>query len=292
MTQRQTLRAAGWRGGHLLVILELMLSPVCTALIGTLVGLPLAAVALCLPQVAAAAWLERTRSGVLVTVAGAAGWYLPLLGPHTLPSGVDHSSAILGTLVCLGFAMLAGRLHRSVKRVQFVEESDDLTQLLNKRGLVRRLEAEANRSRRNGRPLAVAFLDCDDFKAFNDTQGHVRGDELLQTVAETLRRNVRNYDSVARLGGDEFAILFPELPPARAQATADRLINAVQAALDRLEGTVTISAGVVVFEEPQPALEMLTAADQEMYAAKRSGKGLARVRVINRESAGDSTPAA
>ncbi len=275
------------------MILELFLAPTCTALIGTLVGIPLAAVAVCLPQVAAAAWLERTRSGVLVTLAGGIGWYLPLLGSPTAGvQHVDHSSAILGTMVCLGFAMLAGHLRRSVQHARLAAESDDLTQLLNKRGFQTRLDAEANRSLRTGRPLTVAFLDCDDFKAINDTLGHVTGDELLRTIAQTLQRNVRNYDSVARMGGDEFAILFPEMPPAKAQLTADRLIEAIRSTMQTHDWSLSVSVGVVVFERPGTALEMLAAADEAMYAVKRSGKGQSLIRVISRPSADDSSPAA
>lgn len=279
----------GGRGGHVLVALEVLLAPACTALIGTLVGLPLAAVALCLPQVAAAAWLVRTRWGIVVTLASGAGWYLPLLaGRHP----VDHSSAILGTTVCLGFAMLAGRLRRTVHVAQRAAESDDLTQLLNKRGFVRRLEAEANRSLRTGRPLAVAFLDCDDFKAINDSLGHVTGDALLRTIARTLERNVRNYDSLARMGGDEFAILFPEMQADQAQVTADRLVAAVRNVMQEHKWDLGISAGVVVFDRPGEVHEMLAAADAEMYAVKRSGKGRAAVRVINPQRVDDSSPAA
>lgn len=271
------------------MFLELILAPACTALIGTVVGAPLAAVAVCLPQVAAAAWLVRMRWGVAVTVASGVGWYLPpLAGPHT----VDHSSAILGTMVCLGFAMLAGRLRRSVRSAQRAAETDDLTQLLNRRGFQRRLEGEANRSARTGRSLAVAFLDCDDFKTINDTQGHVVGDRLLQTIAQTLERNVRNYDSVARMGGDEFAVLFPEMPSDQAQGTADRMVAAVRSAMQAQNWDLGVSAGVVVFEQPGDVEEMLAAADREMYAVKRSGKGRAGVRVISRPSADNSSPAA
>lgn len=273
--------------------LEVLLAPACTGLVGSLVGAPLAAVALCLPQVAAAAWLERTRGGVMVSLAGAAGWYLPLLWPQpTRFEHVDHISAVLGTIVCLGFAMVTGRLHRAVERAKLAAESDDLTELLNRRGFQTRLEAEANRSLRTGRPLAVAFLDCDNFKSVNDTLGHVTGDQLLITIADTLKRNVRSYDSVARMGGDEFAILFPEMPPHTAQPATDRLIAAVRSALQDHNWDVTVSVGVAVFERPGPVPEMLAAADAEMYAVKRSGKARVQIRVVNPPNAGDSDPAA
>jgi diguanylate cyclase (GGDEF)-like protein len=285
--------ASKLRPGHALVALEVLLAPACTALVGTLVGAPLAAVALCLPQVSAAAWLERTRSGVLVSLAGTAGWYLPLLRSQpTRFEHVDHTSVILGTVVCLGFAMITGRLRRVVARARLAVESDDLTKLLNKRGFQTRLEAESNRSLRTGRPLAVAFLDCDNFKTVNDTLGHATGDQLLITMARTLKRNVRSYDCVARMGGDEFAILFPEMPHHKAQSATDRLMETVRTALRAHDWDVTVSVGVVVFERPEPVPEMLAAADAEMYAVKRSGKARVQIRVVNPPSAGDSSPAA
>ena len=293
MNDLNTRLKSRWRPGHALVALEVLLAPSCTAIVGTLIGAPLAAVAVCLPQVAAAAWLERTRSGALISFASGIGWYLPLLGSAAVRGrGVDHSSAILGTVICLGVAMLAGRLWRSVEDTRVALESDDLTQLLNKRGFQSRLEAEANRSLRGGRPLTIAFLDCDDFKVINDTLGHAAGDQLLLNIARTLQQNVRNYDSVARMGGDEFAILFPEMPATQAQPTADRLLKAVQSNQPSQHRIVTISVGVVVFERPGTVQEMLAVADREMYAVKRSGKGRARIRVISPQDVDDSDSAA
>lgn len=247
----------------------------CTAVVGTAADLPAVAVALCLPAVAAAAWTAGVRGGVIASLGGALGWYLPVI---VAAHAVAWSSAVAGVVVCFGCAVLVDRLHVARRQAAEAAESDELTGLLNKRGFFARLEAERNRSLRTARPLGIAFLDCDDFKTVNATRGHLAGDKLLITIARTLRRNVRNYDSVARFGGDEFAVLFPEMDAEAARAASQRLVQSLHTAA-RDEGfPITVSLGLVVFNEPREPRQMLAAADAEMYAVKRNGKGGASVR--------------
>jgi diguanylate cyclase (GGDEF)-like protein/PAS domain S-box-containing protein len=120
--------------------------------------------------------------------------------------------------------------------------------------------------------VAVVFLDLDDFKAVNDSLGHLAGDALLQAVALRLSGALRPGDTVARLGGDEFAILFEEAGAAvSAAGVAERVIAALQAPfdLDGREVFVTASIGIGVGEDAE---ELLRSADVAMYRAKASGK--------------------
>ena len=263
----------------LLYAIEVALVPACTALVGAVAGTPLAAVALCVPQVAAAAWTLGRWPALLLVLLSAAGWYLPGQLPLGSAPAADHASAIVGTALLAAFSLLMSRWHDSLRDARAAAETDPLTGLLNRTGFEARLDAERNRTARSARPLAVAFLDCDSFKSWNDRHGHAAGDRLLVTVAETLRSHVRNYDSVARVGGDEFAILFPETGEAAARAAVARVHASLGSAMSARNWPVTMSIGVVVFNEPRPAGDMMAAADAEMYAVKRDGKDHFHVRV-------------
>lgn len=264
-----------------LLAIEAVLVPVCTALIGTRVGAPLAALALCVPQIVAATWLLGARAGVLLTACAAAGWFLPsLLGGAPPVAHVDLSAVILSSAVLAGFVLITRQWRDSQERAAAAADRDPLTGLLNRSGFVRRVESEANRSARSRAPLAIAFIDCDHFKQFNDTRGHAAGDQALVAIGTALQENVRNYDSVARLGGDEFAVLFPATDETAARAASARLMQALHDTFGNREWPLTCSMGVAVFASPRSVTAMIAAADAEMYAAKRSGKGRCHVRMI------------
>ena len=134
--------------------------------------------------------------------------------------------------------------------------------------------------RRDHAPIAVLFIDLDDFKAFNDTLGHSRGDEVLLEVSRRLRSVLRPSDTVARLGGDEFAVLVEDLAePHGATSVAERILLALSRPVDlrgrRLE--LSASVGVAVSGgDLSDADELVRAADLAMYAAKGSGKACYR----------------
>ncbi|HEY0936190.1 MAG TPA: sensor domain-containing diguanylate cyclase, partial [Trebonia sp.] len=109
-------------------------------------------------------------------------------------------------------------------------DRDALTGLLNHRAFHRRLDEEADRAQRTGQPLAVAMLDLDNFKFFNDAYGHLAGDEVIRQVAAALQGACRSYDTLARFGGDEFALLMPGVGVAEAAGIVAR----AQDALDEL----------------------------------------------------------
>jgi diguanylate cyclase (GGDEF)-like protein len=134
--------------------------------------------------------------------------------------------------------------------------------------------------RRDHAPIAVLFIDLDDFKAFNDSLGHSRGDEVLLEVSQRLRSVLRPSDTVARLGGDEFAVLVEDLAePHGATSVAERILLALSRPVDlrgrRLE--LSASVGVAVSgEDLSDADELVRAADLAMYAAKGGGKACYR----------------
>ncbi|HXH62615.1 MAG TPA: GGDEF domain-containing protein, partial [Gemmatimonadales bacterium] len=175
--------------------------------------------------------------------------------------------------VVAGVTMFAFRyMHRTQVLLQVLAEHDQLTQVLNARSFTDRLAAELRRNRRYGRPLSLLYLDLDDFKRVNDTQGHQTGDAVLRLAADAIRRAVRQADMVGRMGGDEFAVLLPETDGELAYAAADRLATELRSLLDG-SPTVTASIGVVSSIGREADTDaVLRRADLAMYDAKRSGK--------------------
>ncbi len=150
---------------------------------------------------------------------------------------------------------------------------DPLTGLSNRHALYERLELELAHARRDGRRLAVMFLDLDHFKSINDTLGHHVGDEILRRVGQRLRTGLRRADTVARLGGDEFTILVPGAgTPADALQVAQKVVELIAAPLP-VEGSllsVRASIGVALFpDHADHGSELLRCADAAMYAAKK-----------------------
>jgi diguanylate cyclase (GGDEF)-like protein len=188
-------------------------------------------------------------------------------------------------------AVMAALLRRERRRVTTATHTDALTGLLNGPGFHERLAGEINRSNRSDIPLTVAFLDCDKFKAINDTLGHVKGDEVLRTIASTLRTSTRNYDVLARMGGDEFAVLLPETGPSSARTVVGRLQANLAAAMSLGAWPIRFSIGAATFPAPSGTPEeLIRAADEAMYAAKRTGKGAAHFITINQPPAIEVQP--
>lgn len=153
---------------------------------------------------------------------------------------------------------------------------DGLTRLLNKAHFEERFALELERALRHGRPVALAILDLDRFKAINDTMGHPAGDAVIYEAADRLRRMVRRTDLVARLGGDEFAVVLPETPPAEAAAKIEELCAAVGGTpieVEQVAVTVTCSAGVASAPLDGVSVAPLVAlADRRLLDAKRQGR--------------------
>ena len=148
--------------------------------------------------------------------------------------------------------------------------TDPLTGLDNRRSLLNRAAYEVVRHRRDRRSFALVMVDLDGFKALNDRFGHDAGDELLCDVADGLLGGLRAQDTVARLGGDEFCILAPDTDPAGVSALAARITRAVSQASAGVE-TVRASVGIALFPQDGRSVdELLRAADQRLFAAKRA----------------------
>ncbi|MDH4449818.1 MAG: EAL domain-containing protein [Rhodoferax sp.] len=153
---------------------------------------------------------------------------------------------------------------------------DPLTGLPNRRMLRDRIEQEIKRNRRDGRMMAVLFIDLDHFKEVNDTMGHDTGDLLLVEAARRLRSCLREHDTVARMGGDEFTLLITELDEvAHLQPLLHKLLQTLSNPFDLLQERVFMSASIGVTICPDDGQEVETLyknADQALYVAKGAGR--------------------
>jgi len=163
--------------------------------------------------------------------------------------------------------------------LQRLTHSDGLTGLSNRRYLDQYLAAEWRRGTRDQSGLGFLMIDVDDFKAYNDTYGHVAGDKVLKRVAHTLEGCVgRSSDLAARFGGEEFAVVLPGASPGGLRLLAEKIRLAIEALqiphTGSASGVVTISIGaaVCVPSTTEPVTTLIQAADVGLYRAKRDGK--------------------
>jgi diguanylate cyclase (GGDEF)-like protein len=166
---------------------------------------------------------------------------------------------------------MAGEAAVALERTETLSELtklsrvDALTGLGNRRAFDEQLARELKRADREGTPLALAMLDLDHFKAYNDAHGHPRGDRLLADASTAWQACLRATDSLARYGGEEFALLAPRCGAEQAVLLVDRLRAAVP------DGQ-TCSAGVALYASGESAEALLARADAALYAAKAAGR--------------------
>jgi two-component system, cell cycle response regulator len=174
----------------------------------------------------------------------------------------------------------AGRVTAMHRRMHDDARQDALTGLGNRLRLAEDLEVLCGRVARYHHIYSVALFDIDGFKGYNDTAGHLAGDDVLRAVAGEFERQIRTGDAVYRYGGEEFLVLLPEQTIEAAALAAERLRAAVEAlALPHpAGGVITVSAGVAALaDEGFTPDELFALADQALYRAKQSGRNRVEV---------------
>ncbi len=215
-----------------------------------------------------------------------ASWWQLLFDPEALY--VDLVEVCMGTVVFAGWLFTplvtlvllppALLLQRSLTYVQLrtAARTDAKTGLLNAVAWQQESDREIVRATRERRPLAVLMVDVDLFKRFNDTYGHLAGDQALFAVARSLAAGLRGYDTLGRFGGEEFAVVLPNTDQDEAGHVAERLRQAVtELALPGVEPSarLTVCIGVAMLDVHGTALiDLLTAADHALYEAKAAGR--------------------
>lgn len=162
--------------------------------------------------------------------------------------------------------------------IQNSANSDGLTGLANRRHFQARLAEELLKAEKDQRPLSVFIFDIDHFKSYNDTNGHVAGDEALRMTGRLITEAVRQDDLAARYGGEEFIVMFPNTDKQGAELAAEKLRRVIEAHPYRNEesqptGRVTISGGIATFPyDAHNTADLIRFADQALYQAKRDGR--------------------
>ena len=195
----------------------------------------------------------------------------------TKPFNIDQIRIIVSN------ALAERELKRRAAEGEFYKElsrKDGLTDLFNHRFFQQLLETEVARAARYNRVVSLLMIDIDDFKAYNDANGHPAGDAALRRLGYLLKHSSRNCDYVARYGGEEFTVIVPEVSADSAMRMAERIRDAVEkadfdgeSAMPR--GRLTISIGVATFPtQAADKEELLAHADRALYQAKAAGKNV------------------
>ncbi len=161
--------------------------------------------------------------------------------------------------------------YQELKKLQVNAATDSLTGLYNRRLFDEYCDKELNRAKRYGHQLAIVILDLKKLKEVNDRHGHLRGDQVLQMAAGTLRNTLRASDSAFRIGGDEFVLLLPQTEAEQGNTLCQRLRTQYEAELVPMELDigVTLDFGVAVFpEDGEKKDELMAAADRRLYDLK------------------------
>lgn len=179
-------------------------------------------------------------------------------------------------VIVRSFHLLAKQAIQTSEQFGQLAIRDPLTGLFNRRQFTEALKRETSAAGRNKGGFALLMINLDNFKPVNDLHGHAAGDTVLRTIATRLSAHARGHDTVARIGGDEFVLICPDLYTQ--QATAElcgRLMRSINEpiALDTCLVTVSASIGIAFYPEYSETInELIHAADQAMYSAKKAGR--------------------
>lgn len=156
--------------------------------------------------------------------------------------------------------------------LQQLANTDQLTQVKNRRAILAALDSEYNRIQRYPSKFSLLMLDIDLFKEVNDNFGHLEGDKVLAEVASIIGQSCRQTDTVGRYGGEEFLILLPKTNIKSAQELAERICQSVADATIRNDRKITCSIGVATYKEGESIIDLIQRADERTYKAKDLGR--------------------
>ena len=169
-------------------------------------------------------------------------------------------------------------LQQSLEAIRAESLTDPLTGLGNRKYFDRMIDMAVQHAQANSEPLSLLMFDIDHFKSFNDSYGHLTGDQVLRLVGLSLKQTIKGQDITARYGGEEFAVVLPNTALRQALTVADHIRRAVMAkelkkkSTGEILGRVTISVGVSMLKAGDDTDSLIERADACLYAAKRNGR--------------------
>lgn len=226
------------------------------------------------------AWVARRTGAAFFAILASAAWGISNWSWHA--SEAHFATNVLTQLVAFGaVAALTASMRRNYDVAVRTSMIDALTGLANTRGFYERFESALELAQRRSDPLALVYIDLDDFKAVNDARGHAEGDRVLEALAKAMREGIRKADIAARLGGDEFALVLTDGTRDATEQAVRRLQARFGAVADEHGWPVKLSVGALVLdavERDVRLIDLMREADGLMYEAKREGKDTVVIR--------------
>jgi diguanylate cyclase (GGDEF)-like protein len=220
--------------------------------------------------VAAVAWIG-TRTGALAVAVVAASGTAAVGAVQVSPAAAATTAAtVLVVLVITAVGL--SRARDTLTGQRRAAEYDPLTGALTRHGFDAAAERARLRAARDDLYLSVAYIDLDDFKLFNDTEGRATGDDLLVRFTATVSSSVRGTDVFARVGGDRFLLLLPDTNARQALVVVERVRSILRDTCEGFEEPVTASVGIATYRNPPGSVDdLVVGADGLMYEAKANG---------------------
>lgn len=267
---------------------------ICNAIVGLLCTMAIGIVDLSISNdikhsflyllpIAFVTWFSGIRFGLVTSLLCAGFWSINHI--------VENPFITSWNLVSTGFffaaiAALMNKTRHLWENEKKLSRTDDLTGAKNLRAFAEAVEYEILRSKRDGLPFSLAYIDLDNFKLVNDTYGHTVGDKLLMTVVSSIVKNLRKTDVIGRLGGDEFTIFFPETDQSAVQVVMLKVTQELTKMMELARWPTTFSVGVITCQGggDHDFNQLITFADRLMYEVKHTGKNNIRYGVYPPEA--------
>jgi len=220
----------------------------------------------------------KSMTGIISILTAILLWYL-LPQAISLPGRRAMEAKIVALMraeheLAASNQRLEAEVKKRTAQLEKMATTDELTELLNRREIMRLLELEVARADRQGTALSLMMLDLDHFKAINDSYGHQAGDRALKNAAENFKQQLRKTDFIGRIGGEEFLVILPDTDISSAYWLANRIRQALeqQTTDNSAIPSCTASIGVTQYIASDDLHSLIQRADETLYQAKSNGR--------------------